>query len=287
MHSADRLSIFVYLHCRVSRVLKPFSILSFDICTTSTIFFSSQLQGKMQAVSETSSHSWILTGPVNEDFWDPKERSCCICYQPFGSTSSPQSGSEVPIQLSCGHVFGRTCILSWTLTNNSCPLCRRDVFGISDEPTHRHLSAPQTSLADDFITTEQDDIWLDRHVWQNFVDDELEDTVSISDIETLIEFYPSEHPNAYFDFQSPTSLDALVCAKDRGFCQHSGDEDAISVDPHESLPGQTKVQIRYTDIDTFDFSEIGAQFAELKYCYRQCMDGHLNEPNFGEETVVY
>ena len=55
----------------------------------------------------------------------PNATDCNICMEPFGSTEDPES----PVQLPCGHVMGRKCISRWLETSNSCPLCRRVLFG--------------------------------------------------------------------------------------------------------------------------------------------------------------
>ncbi|KAI4240736.1 MAG: hypothetical protein L6R40_004981 [Gallowayella cf. fulva] len=52
------------------------------------------------------------------------DATCYICYK------SLRGGTELPIKLSCGHVFGMTCILTWTLNKRevgkaaNCPICR-------------------------------------------------------------------------------------------------------------------------------------------------------------------
>ena len=55
----------------------------------------------------------------------PNETTCHICMDSFGGTEDPES----PVQLPCGHVMGRKCISRWLGTNDSCPLCRRVLFG--------------------------------------------------------------------------------------------------------------------------------------------------------------
>ncbi|CEP63213.1 ubiquitin-protein ligase SAN1 LALA0_S07e05006g [Lachancea lanzarotensis] len=42
-----------------------------------------------------------------------------------------------PVQLPCGHIFGRDCIREWTLEHNTCPVCRRpivDASGLNSPP---------------------------------------------------------------------------------------------------------------------------------------------------------
>lgn len=38
-----------------------------------------------------------------------------------------QEGEHIPVQMPCGHIFGRSCLLEWLKSNISCPLCRREV----------------------------------------------------------------------------------------------------------------------------------------------------------------
>ncbi|QPG72980.1 hypothetical protein FOA43_000284 [Brettanomyces nanus] len=40
------------------------------------------------------------------------------------SKEKRQKYSHVPVEMPCGHLFGRTCLYEWLKTNNSCPLCR-------------------------------------------------------------------------------------------------------------------------------------------------------------------
>ena len=56
---------------------------------------------------------------------DLPDGACCdICMDPFGSSEDP----ERPVRLRCGHVMGSTCISQWAKTNDTCPLCRRNIF---------------------------------------------------------------------------------------------------------------------------------------------------------------
>ena len=68
----------------------------------------------------------------------PNATDCNICMEPFGSTEDPES----PVQLPCGHVMGRKCISRWLETSNSCPLCRRVLFGqVRDSQSEQEPSA--------------------------------------------------------------------------------------------------------------------------------------------------
>ncbi|KAJ4359883.1 uncharacterized protein N0V89_000439 [Didymosphaeria variabile] len=55
--------------------------------------------------------------------------SCIICTDPF-------SADHQPVALQCHHIFGHNCIKKWLHSgrgaNNSCPVCRREVYAPSD-----------------------------------------------------------------------------------------------------------------------------------------------------------
>jgi len=59
--------------------------------------------------------------PVNTDL------ECCICYHAYFTTTMDVD-AEMPMQLSCGHIFGEKCISKWMSTKNTCPLCRCELF---------------------------------------------------------------------------------------------------------------------------------------------------------------
>ncbi|KAL8677022.1 MAG: hypothetical protein Q9186_006511 [Xanthomendoza sp. 1 TL-2023] len=87
---------------------------------------------------------------------DLKDNECHICSNDF------KKKSEVPIKLTCGHVFGMNCILTWTLEKMDegqipcCPACRipylspLDFLGEHQEPAHTavaHTAAAHTAAA--------------------------------------------------------------------------------------------------------------------------------------------
>ena len=57
---------------------------------------------------------------------DADNQNCPICWEPF------QEG-DCAIRLDCSHVFGRKCIQTWVLSNNTCPQCRKPIFDESAE----------------------------------------------------------------------------------------------------------------------------------------------------------
>jgi hypothetical protein len=54
---------------------------------------------------------------------DNKERKRC------GPSYDVMRDNQQPIELTCGHIFGTTCIEKWLSKNNNCPMCRAIVVG--------------------------------------------------------------------------------------------------------------------------------------------------------------
>ena len=52
-------------------------------------------------------------------------------------TEVPQT--HTPVQLRCGHTFGRVCITEWLMSENSCPMCRAKVLLIRVVLKERNL----------------------------------------------------------------------------------------------------------------------------------------------------
>ena len=67
------------------------------------------------------------------------ERECSICTLPFKSPLGILQGlssgpSESPLQLSCGHIYGKACLTRWLANHTTCPHCRRQLFYRSNVP---------------------------------------------------------------------------------------------------------------------------------------------------------
>ncbi|KAI9192589.1 hypothetical protein LWI28_025133 [Acer negundo] len=58
---------------------------------------------------------------------------CSVCMEDF-RTQVESSGKQVP----CGHVFHATCITTWLVLCNSCPLCRSPCV-VCDEDSDRRF----------------------------------------------------------------------------------------------------------------------------------------------------
>jgi hypothetical protein len=139
--------------------------------------------------------------PVSQTDIDPLEGSCCICYHTYNTGSE----AEAPVQLTCGHIFGNTCMNIWRETSSTCPLCRanldfadNDIYE-EDSATSTHRFVEQFSHAEDFSwqsdafsdydsdsdfdsrsEAEDEDIWFDAHAEVSASDPPLTSLPSIS-----------------------------------------------------------------------------------------------------------
>ena len=59
-----------------------------------------------------------------------KDANCAICHEPLET-----SGPAEPMELACGHVFGKSCLMEWISQegtqdpkNAQCPMCRCEVL---------------------------------------------------------------------------------------------------------------------------------------------------------------
>ncbi|KAJ4985926.1 hypothetical protein SVAN01_08615 [Stagonosporopsis vannaccii] len=243
----------------------------------------------MQEASEQASYTQgTMLAPVKVDALDPDKPVCCICLQPFGSTTLTQGGSEAPTQLPCGHVFGEACMASWARVNNSCPLCRKQAFsfGIEDHSASQHSSNFQVSNPLSPVFSPQDDMWLDENIW-NDSGSSRQHRVSFIDIETLIYVYTHNHLDVDLGSEYQRSLETLSCGEHRGFCQCKVDQNTRNAAlPHRRLTTAATTATEPPKINMFDLVQLGSQFAELAYWHELWMDNFLNEPCFGEHNPV-
>lgn len=227
-----------------------------------------------------------VLAPVNTNALDPKERSCCICLQPFGPIALTQGGSEAPVQLPCGHVFGEVCISSWILDNNSCPLCRKQVFsfGIGDHLTDHGLSDLLVSTPFSSIPSPQDDVWLDEYVWNDSYD-RSQNTVSFNEIEALIDYYTSDRQDVSAGPRAEETLETLNCGEHHGFCQCSVNQNLRNEAlPFRRLTTPAGATIKPMDIDNLDLVQLGSQFADLEFTDRDWMQELRNELDVGASS---
>lgn len=56
---------------------------------------------------------------------------------------------KTPISLKCGHIFCKTCVYqSLAKTNNLCPLCRHEIYKVSEEPQVRDNNLREGAIDD-------------------------------------------------------------------------------------------------------------------------------------------
>lgn len=216
----------------------------------------------MRQTSEQASYLYgtVLT-PVKADSLDRNERTCCICFQPFGSTASLQGGTEVPVQLSCGHIFGEACISTWIRSSDSYPLCREKILNVDDRPANRHVPDPGSSHALSFEFASHYDVWLDEEVW-NHPSRILEDAVSFADIETLIEHYTGDLLNSRSDSRPERGREVLICGERHGLCHcYGGQGTGTAMLPHRCLTPPAIDEPRPLNINDLDLRQLGSQFA--------------------------
>lgn len=68
---------------------------------------------------------------------------CPCCYVAYGTPAAEGEVAEHAVRTPCNHVFGNQCLETW-LPNNSCPLCRRELF-----PARRNRLPSISHLTDD------------------------------------------------------------------------------------------------------------------------------------------
>lgn len=66
---------------------------------------------------------------------DKDSRTCAICREDFetdgytpSAISHDEQKLEIPLRLSCNHVFGNSCASYWLNRNENCPYCNRILF---------------------------------------------------------------------------------------------------------------------------------------------------------------
>jgi len=218
-----------------------------------------------QASEQASCSRSTVLAPVRTDALDRNDRACYICFQPFGSTDSLYGGSEKPVQLPCGHVYGDVCISIWTHSSNSCPLCRNKVVSIDDCPADARSPGSGSSSTHNCRLAAPEDVWLDEGVW-NTSSQNIEPAVSYADIETLVEYYTRDLSNVNFESQPHWSSETLICGEHSRLCHCCGGRGTRHAAlPRRRLTLPAAAQPRLMGIDNFDLVQLGSQFARLNY----------------------
>lgn len=58
---------------------------------------------------------------------------CPICYRDWYS-EDVDNGLEVPVEISCGHMYGSRCLDKWIQDNDTCPTCRAELDRVNYSP---------------------------------------------------------------------------------------------------------------------------------------------------------
>lgn len=74
---------------------------------------------------------------ISPDTIPPEDRNCGICREPYlgvRPTEDTDDFGEEPVQLPCGHIYGKACISSWLLEQGTCGFCRHNFSEALNEP---------------------------------------------------------------------------------------------------------------------------------------------------------
>lgn len=93
-----------------------------------------------------------------------EEEECQVCMDSYLDCFNEESPSpRDPIQLECGHIFHRECILEWLKGDNRCPICRHEyeskeisLSSSAETVPEEHLPTTSDSLENDEMDTEND-----------------------------------------------------------------------------------------------------------------------------------
>ncbi|KAK9461460.1 uncharacterized protein V1516DRAFT_676015 [Lipomyces oligophaga] len=64
--------------------------------------------------------------------------------QPPLSAELEQEDKHVPLQMPCGHIFGKTCLKEWLSSSTTCPLCRTAIEAEPQAAQQFSFSAPES-----------------------------------------------------------------------------------------------------------------------------------------------
>lgn len=90
---------------------------------------------------------------VASDDLPAEDRTCPCCRESY----IPSQGCDytdtmdIPVRTRCGHTVGSACLKLW-LPNNTCPMCRRQLFEVDEEVWER----TRVVFIDDFIDDEEE-----------------------------------------------------------------------------------------------------------------------------------
>lgn len=113
-------------------------------------------------------------------------QDCYICKDEYGTPSSETETGERQVRLPCSdkHTVGANCIVKWLQSNNSCPVCRKELF--PKEKTNRERAEPELI---DFLDDEDVESDVEDDDDEEYVDDGEatdEEDVNMSDADECV-----------------------------------------------------------------------------------------------------
>lgn len=223
-------------------------------CTTTKLYLSAAL-----SEFDTQSASMLDEDPLargisdpNEDILDPLRNSCCICYNEY-SFANKHPRAEDPVQLTCGHILGATCIARWLETNSTCPLCRAQL----------RIQNDVDQALDDSLS------YSENFSWRRYVDFE-EDSDGESEAE-LEQWFDSQD-----FFFNPLRV------------RRAREEDIwLNVAWEEYAPLYTPIKSRFTSVHLEpDTISLKNSFDELTNCHEQWMADALYDEESEDKDAI-
>jgi hypothetical protein len=200
------------------------------------------------------------------------EDECIICLQVYHSDDLPV---QVPNVSGCNHVFGRTCLALWLSDNDTCPICRAQLYQCSDSPRTSRVYSLQEFSVD--VDTGFD----------NAPSTEIQSahSYSIFDQETFVRMLNSGEPIAVVRSQLEELLNEALEVSPTALSRIQIDVTVDTREPGEDTPETQDSEEDTTDPQGYqeDLSLLVAQIQERHIW--QSMDIRLGESELLEPTL--
>ena len=60
-----------------------------------------------------------------------KDGCCSVCLCEWEYDTATESGREVGVEMPCKHIFHEDCLVGWLKRQNTCPVCRHEIEGVT------------------------------------------------------------------------------------------------------------------------------------------------------------
>jgi len=86
----------------------------------------------------------VIFEMVNVKMITPADTKCASCLEQYDSVNQDErlsvfaraadririrlSTANIPVKLTCGHIFGKQCLMKYLETSQKCPICRKDML---------------------------------------------------------------------------------------------------------------------------------------------------------------